>query len=146
MSLTQSEADALLVMEKKFVNTKLLRIGDVPMDESHELESLDQREKFVLDIWRCGINLAKYKLQNRSRVVYLLARIDIGGPPHQNPDFVKIPCPHIHIYREGYDDKWAYPLSDYGFRNPDDIMVALEDFARFCNIIKLPPCQMKYVK
>jgi len=144
MSLMQSEVDTLLKMEKKFVYPKLLSLGNIAMDESHDLISLDGREKFILDIWRSGINLAKYTFNNRSRMIYRLVRVDIGGSPHRNPDHTKVLCPHIHIYKEGYDDKWAYPLSDYAFRTPNDIMVVLEDFAKFCKIIELPPCQEKF--
>ena len=32
--------------------------------------------------------------------------------PHPNPHGTEIPCPHIHIYREDYDDKCAYPTCD----------------------------------
>ena len=145
MELTQSEADALLLLEKVFVNTKNFSLGNIPIDQIHELSSLDGREKFLLDISRGSINLAKYKLQNRARQVYILARVDIGGPPHQNPDGSRIPCPHIHVFREGFDDKWAYPLSNFNFRIPSDLMIVLEDFADYCRI-KLPPSQLRYAK
>ncbi len=140
--LTQSEADALLALQKQFVNTKVLNLGRVALDETHDLISLDGREKFLLDIWRGGINLSKYRYNNRARVIYILARVDIGGPPHRNPDGIIIPSPHIHIYREGYADKWAYPLSDYGFSAPVDMVTVLRDFAKLCNIT-LPPCQLR---
>ncbi|HEY7442131.1 MAG TPA: hypothetical protein VH701_06920 [Vicinamibacterales bacterium] len=26
------------------------------------------------------------------------------GAPHRNPDDEEIPCPHLHLYREGYGD------------------------------------------
>ncbi len=141
--LTQSEADALLSLEKQFVDTNLLILGKIPISESHDLVSLDGKEKFILDIWRGSINLKKYKYNNRSRKIHILARVDIGGSPHQNPDGVIVPCPHIHVYREGYDDKWAYPLKDFPFRDPENMIVVLEDFARFCHIILLPPLQLK---
>lgn len=141
--LTQIEADALLALQKYFVHTNVLRLGVVALDETHELSSIDGREKFLLDIWRGGINLKKYRYNNRARRIYVLARVDIGGPPHRNPDGVIVPAPHIHIYREGYDDKWAYPISEYGFAPPTDMVTVLRDFAKFCNIAPLPPLQIR---
>lgn len=141
--LTQSEADALLAIQKQFVNTKVLNLGQVALDETHDLISLDGREKFLLDIWRGGINLKKYRYNNRARVIYILARVDIGGPPHRNPDGEIVQAPHIHIYREGYGDKWAYPISKYSFSTPIDMITVLRDFAKLCNITPLPQFQLR---
>lgn len=89
------------------------------------------------------MNLKKYKLQNRARSVEILVRIDVNGSPHKNPDGLVIPCPHIHIYKEGYNDKWAYPLDDYPFQDPLDIFLTFQDFADFCNILEYPDLQGK---
>lgn len=145
MSLTQIEADALLSMKKSFDDMQVLELPTNAIDQSHGLTSDDGREKFVLDIWRSGFRLRKYTLNHRSRAVYILARIDVDGPPHKNPDSEIIPCPHIHIYKEGYGDKWAYPLSEVGLKNPTDIVDCLNVFSKFCNIVELPPIQFKYV-
>ncbi len=75
----------------------------------------------------------------------MLVRVDIGGALHTNPDGEEILCPHIHLYREGFDDKWAFPLADYPFQEPEDIVITFEDFARFCNIIELPSIQRSLV-
>lgn len=146
MSLSQIEADDLLMMSKRFSSNNELVLGDIPIDITRELSSLDLKESFLLDIWRNGFNLSKFTFQNRSRVIYTLVRVDFGGSLHQNPDGNIVHCPHIHLYREGYNDKWAYPISDYSeFKNSNNLVTALQDFSNFCHIIQLPPIQLSHV-
>ncbi len=146
MVLSQLEADLLIQMEKKFSDTTQLILGEFPIKISRELSSLDAREIFHFDITKNMIKLSKVTIQNRSRIVYILARVDFGGSPHQNPDGELIFCPHIHIYREGYNDKWAYPLADIsGFRDSTDFIENIEDFSDYCHIIELPPIQLSHV-
>ena len=103
------------------------------------LVSADAREKFLLDIYRGKIDLCKVTYQNRARQVVVLVRLDLGGRPHQNPDGEEITVPHIHIYREGYGDKWAQELDPEVFPDTDDLWEALQAFMRYCNITR-PPC------
>jgi hypothetical protein len=145
MSLTQTEADYLMALEKQFATDEVLELGDTPLEFSRALVSLDGREYFIFDVWRGSLNLKKYKLQERARVVIPLVRVDVGGAPHTNPDDTVVPCPHLHLYREGYDDKWAFPLSKYPFREPSDIVITVEDFAQFCKISRLPQIQRRMV-
>jgi hypothetical protein len=108
--LSQSEADALIALEK---HSKDASFHDFPGPGARlalPLESADGREKFVLDVSRGRIRLEQCTYQNRARSAVVLLRLDLGGPPHQNPDHTIIPCPHLHIYREGFGDKWAHPL------------------------------------
>ena len=60
-------------------------------------------------------------------------RLDYGGPLHRNPDGEEIPCPHLHIYREGYGDKWAVPIPTQDSPNIHDHWQTLQDFMRYCN-------------
>ena len=102
---------------------------------------MDNREKFLLDIRRGRFNFAKATYQNRARVDIVLARLDLGGAPHRNPDGVEVPSPHLHLYREGYGDKWARPLTTEEFSDIDDLWQTLHDFMKFCNIVKKPKIQ-----
>jgi len=68
-------------------------------------------------------------------------RLDIGGAPHRNPDGEEIPCPHLHIYREGFGDKWAVLAPEAHYSNLDDLYRTLEDFMRHCNIVEPPKIQ-----
>jgi hypothetical protein len=64
---------------------------------------------FLLDVTLYQIKLTKATFQNRARAVIILYRLDIDGAPHRNPDDQEVPCPHLHVYREGFGDKWATP-------------------------------------
>ena len=80
-------------------------------------------------------------MQNRARQVVRLARLDIGGAPHRNPDDEEIPAPHLREYREGYEDKWAKPISSEHFTAIDDPYKTLEEFMSYCNITEPPKIQ-----
>lgn len=136
--LTQDEANALIRMEK---HREKERKYNFPISGEKliiPLISKDKRENFLLDIRRGEINLKKVSYQNRARKVVILVRLDISGSPHRNPDNQEIECPHIHIYRENYGDKWAYPISKDSFPNIGDIYKTLDDFMEYCNIAKTP--------
>jgi len=49
-----------------------------------------------------------------------------------------MPCPHIHLYREGYGDKWAYPVDLTRFGRMSDLFLTLSDFMEYCNIVEQP--------
>ncbi len=139
IGLTQSEADALLLMKKYDANSA--RTWDFPDHGGKiaiSLVSEDRRERFVLDVLRGRISLRKGTYQTRGRTVAVLARLDFGGPPHRNPDGQDIDSPHLHLYREGYGDKWAYPVPHDRFPNLDDAWRTLQDFMRFSKVVKPP--------
>ena len=102
------------------------------------LHSPDKREQFLLDLSRGRIDLLKVKMQTRGRQVVVLVRLDLGGAPHRNPDDEEIPSPHLHVYREGFGDKWAIPIPANRFRDTTDLWTTLEDFWRFCNVTQSP--------
>lgn len=139
INLTQAEADFLMAMDKHLAQEVLLL--DLPergQSVRVSLISADQREKFMLDMHRGRINLAKITYQNRARKVVVLQRLDIKGAPHRNPDGEEIPSTHLHVYREGFGDKWACPVPDGPFRDLDDYYQTLQDFMKFCNVVQLP--------
>ena len=136
--LTQAEADVLIAVEKHRSDEGR---RDFPMGGqslSLPLHSTDRREHFLLDLSRGRIDLQKVKMQNRGRQVVVLVRLDLGGAPHRNPDDEEIPVPHLHLYREGFGDKWAVPLPADRFRNPADTWATFEEFLRYCNITRPP--------
>ena len=136
IDLTQAEANLLLAMEKHRTKDASYSFGALRLEIP--LQSLDQREHFLLDIGRGRINLLKGTYQTRAKQVVILARLDFGGTPHRNPDGEEIPSPHLHIFREGFADKWAQPLPAEHFTNSDDTWVLFVDFLRFCNVTKPP--------
>ena len=140
-SLTQAEADALLAMEKHRVDQTPHEYPSLGGQINIPLVSADGREPFYLDVSRGRINLAKATYQNRARTVVPLARLDIEGPPHANPDGREIPCPHLHLYREGFGDKWAMPISSSEFTDTSDLWKTLHEFMTYCNITQPPVLQ-----
>jgi hypothetical protein len=138
--LTQAEADALLAMTKHFVNPAPISIPP-GVDDTHELVGADPQERFLLDVWRGTLRFSKLRYQTRARKIVVLVRLDIDGAPHTNPDGARLAGTHIHLYREGYDDKWAYPVDAVRFTNLADTRKSFEDFCAYCNIQGVPPFQ-----
>jgi len=138
LDLTQPEADALIAMEK-------VRVDDTEYDYPTgggklilPLTSPDKRELFILNIYRGRIDFHKGTYQTRAKQVIPLVRVDFGGSTHENPDGEFIPAPHIHVYREGFGDKWAVPLPPEGFPVRDDPWEILLSFYTFCSIVEPP--------
>jgi hypothetical protein len=138
--LTQAEADALIAMRKSFASPMMISLPP-GADQTHELIGTDERERFLLDLWRGTIHFPKLKFQTRARRIIVLVRLDIDGAPHTNPDGARLGGTHLHLYREGYEDKWAYPLNTNEFSDPGNIRQTLEDFCNFCHIEEVPPFQ-----
>lgn len=134
--LSQAEADALLGMEKFRVDNTVHAFPDLGGRIQVSLRSQNQRESFSLDISRRNIALTtKYQIRGRQSVV--LARLDFNSP-HRNPDGTEIDIPHLHIYREGFGDKWAYQVPANMLKNPSDAWQVLLDFMSYCRVVELP--------
>jgi hypothetical protein len=138
INLTQAEADALIAMEKRRIDDTRWNYPGLGGAILIPLTSADKRENFMLDISRGRIDLLRGKYQNRARQVIVLVRLDFGGQPQRNPDDEGIPSPHLHIYREGFGYKWAFPVPAEHFPNMSDLWQTLNDFMGFCNIIEPP--------
>jgi len=151
MSITQQEADHLLSVAKSFVSTSVIEFHmNSPYQQVHDLVSREPREEFLLDVERGGRTRARLKFQTRARRSIVLARIDINGKAHRNLDHYphrpgeRFTGVHIHLYREGFDDRVAYLPEDLpAFRvaaNPHDLDW-LTAFLDYCNIINRPNIQ-----
>jgi hypothetical protein len=135
--LTQQEADALLALEKHFLGADRFEFPALGGALRIPLYSSDRREAFSLDITRGYILFEKNTFQTRARKTIILARLDLAGPPHRNPDDEEVACPHLHLYREGYGDKWATPLPEV-FSGISDIIELLDAFMDYCRIVSKP--------
>lgn len=140
-SLPQAIADDLLLVRKRRGDTNTYAYPSLGGRLNVPLESEDGREEFFLDITRNRIDLKKTKHQNRSRSVIILARLDTGHQPHENPDGQIITGPHIHLYREGFGSKWAFPVPAESFTNLDDPWQTYNEFLAFINVIEPPDIQ-----
>ena len=138
INLTQAEADALIAMAKNRVDATEWDYPYLGKAISIPLVSANRREQFVLDVRRGRIDLAKGTYQNRGRQVVVLVRLDFGGAPHRNPDGEEIDSPHLHLYREGFGDKWAVPVPVGCFRDIANPWQTLNDFMRYCNVGEPP--------
>ena len=136
--LTQAEADALIALEKRRVGEEGVALSRPRWSNHDSLVSTNRREPFLLDLRRTRIDLAKNTYQNRGRQIVVLVRLDLGARPHRNPDGQEIGSPHLHVYREGFGDKWAYPPPTDRFADLSDAWRTLEDFMQFCNVVDPP--------
>ena len=139
--LSQAEANFLRKMEKICSETSKFEYPDQGGKISVPLFSVDKKEEFVLDVSRFGIDLSKNTFQNRARKTVVLLRLDLSGAPHRNPDGTEVLAPHLHIYKEGYGDKFAYPLP-LEFADCTTVAEYLEKFMDYCHISKKPKIEI----
>ncbi|MDX2066488.1 MAG: hypothetical protein SFX74_12175 [Fimbriimonadaceae bacterium] len=137
-NLTQDRADALIRLAKYRISDKPHDFPTAGESASIALRSQDRREEFLLDITRGKIKLEKVTFQTRTYSTVILVRLDLEGPPHRNPDGEVIPCPHIHLYRQGYGDKWAVAIERSQFRDVHDLPTTCQDFMTYCNVVEPP--------
>lgn len=138
INIDQAEADALLALEKVAADSKSYTVLSPGARTSIPLLSADKRERFHMDTSRSALLLSKVKLQSRARTAVVLARLDLDGAPHQNPDGQIVQCPHLHLYREGYADKWAEAPPPEHFAHLHDLWETLQDFMAFTNVSEPP--------
>jgi hypothetical protein len=138
IDITQAEADLLIAMEKHYLDARQLGFPNPGERLTIPLSSSDRREHFLLDVTRVRIKLTKATFQNRARQAVVLMRLDIDGSPHRNPDGEEIPCPHLHIYREGYGDRWAIPAPVERYPNTLELVPTFDAFMDHCNITQKP--------
>lgn len=139
---TQEEADDLFNLVKELEDeNKLYRFPYTGGKLEVPLQSIDKSTKFSLDIHTNSLNLTKCTYQKRVYTSIVLARLDINGPRHRNPNQDWVECPHLHLYREGDGpgtSKWAFPVPSKHFKNLSDIGETLSNFLDYCNIVKPP--------
>jgi hypothetical protein len=141
VDLTQDEADELIAMPKQRANDDEFHFPGIGGSITMPLVSEDHRENFWFDVSRGRIDRFKATYQNRARIVVVLLRLDLNGPPNQNPDGKDVLCPHLHKYREGYGDRWAEPVTTDRFTNIVDPWQTLQDFMQYCNVTHPPDIQ-----
>jgi len=149
--LAQSEADDLINISKMKVSDDNYGFPRPGESLTIPIISQDEQENFLVDISRGRIRLTKYSYQERYQTIIILVRLDLDGPPHTNPDVVNVPlsyltpyngqiidCPHLHLYVEGFMDKWAIPAPNDEFPDTINLYKTLQDFFRYCNVVEPP--------
>lgn len=142
IDLSQTEADALIAMEKRRTNDAEWSFPPPGDRLTIPLESVDKREAFMLDVRRSQIKLTKATFQNRARQVIILMRLDLEGPPHRNPDDTEVACPHLHVYREGFADKWAVSAPPHLYPDSASMFEKFRAFMSQCNVTVAPNIQL----
>jgi len=142
--LTDLDVQRLFDLVKEFVDASRIDFPNIGEYVVRELKSTDGRESFLVDINRKGRKPAKCTFQNRYQVTEILLRLDIDGPTHDNPDGEEVPCPHIHVYREGYADKWAFPIDSKEFTDTSDLVISFREFLSRCNVQVCPEIQRTF--
>jgi len=141
---TQSEADALLAMEKLAADQVVYVFPYTGGKIVVPLESRDKRESFLMSVNRKRIVLTT-SYQTRARGEVVLARLDFAAP-HRNPDGEEIGVPHLHLYREGAADQWAIAVPEGILSDETDGWQVLQDFMRFCNVVEKPNIVQELLK
>ena len=134
--LTQAEANRLIAMLK----TTLCNEINFPERNSateFDVQGDTKQDLFTIKIFRSKIRYNKYTLGARIKkdgTILLELHINPSNP-HSNPDNTIIIGSHWHVYKEGYDRKFAYPAADVN--NDDFAENTLLFFEKF-NIINKP--------
>lgn len=138
MSITQNEFDFLVALEKVFDDlADPIVLAPAPLEWTRPLTAPETKDKFLLDFRRSGFELAKYTYNKRYRQTIILVRYCNAGR-HTNPDGEKFIGPHVHLFREGFEDKFAFPISAIGIDDGDRINIVLEKLLTFCNVTARP--------
>lgn len=134
--LTNEEVDYLLSLLKRRKTKELITFPDPGCSLMMELESVDKKEYFLIDVNRKGAKVKKSKCtyQERYRKDTILLRLDIDGPGHTNPDGEVISGSHLHTYKEGYEDKFAVEIPENLFSDTKDLVTTLIDFFEYCKV------------
>ncbi len=149
--ISQQDADFFFEMGKYHNEEKEYDFPTSGVKLTIPFVSEDKRENFLFDIYRGAISITKITYQNRVRKAYILRRLDMDGPTHVNPEAEtvpleilepfngkEIPCPHLHLYVEGYGEKWAIPADLIIKTEGKDIYEMMNDFFSYCNVMQFP--------
>lgn len=149
--ITQQDADFFFEMEKFPEEDKKYQFPNSGGKLILPFISADNRENFLFDISRGSIKITKAKYQNRVRKSFVLRRLDYDSPAHLNPETEtipldilepykgkEIPSPHMHLYVEGFGERWAVPADLFLNLDNKDIYEIMTEFFKYCNVKKMP--------
>ncbi|GEM_PF-2690004 len=145
--LEQSQADEILGISKKFEAG--VSVYDIPVWQPHHkairsygVIASDGNTDFGPMVH--SIQLKGMSMDEEMKTLTFIHRItrnnicrlDYGRfiQSHSNPDGTIVAGPHLHVYREGFDDKYAIPLSSVfpGFEG--DTVELVKVFLDYCHI------------
>lgn len=136
MLLSQTEIDELLnVLKEIRYEKESFRFPEKGESEKLDVYSIDGKKKFIIDIVPGSrrSNAKKVTYQERYQKDTILIRLDLYSQFHTNPDGTHVSPNHIHIIKEGYDDRFAYEVPEE-FIDIDDKITTLINFLEYCKI------------
>ena len=131
--LTQEEATDLLELLKKCVSSSISLPKQGGREDISVVSTERESEKFIISVNRRNkrVNKVSYVARYKKGDVVLL-RLDVGvTSPHVNPELLGgeiLTGPHLHIYREGFEERYAIP---FDIKNDDLITNFLAFLKRF---------------
>lgn len=136
--LTQEEFNYIITLKKEF---KVHDQITLQSKWSRDIVAIETRDMFILDYYVGAIALTKFTYNKRYRKIIAILRFDSSGR-HTNPDGQVFDGSHVHIYRENYGDKWAFPIIEIGISNEMiEKASVLESFLQYCNVVNYPQIQ-----
>lgn len=138
VDIPQEEAAELIEMVKKYTGPDTVEYPGPGENLQMKCQSPDEAERFHLDVYRGRIALKKVSHNLRVRTAVPLLRLDLNAAPHRNPDGEKVGRAHIHVYREGSGDAWAYEVPNEPVADLDDLERSLQAFMTYSNITQQP--------
>ncbi len=142
MAIAQTEFDFLMSQDKSFDDlVSPVQLGPAPIQWTRQINASAIKEIFLLDFYRGSFELSKYTVNKRYRQTVILLRYDNGGR-HSNPDGVLLEGAHVHLYREGFNDKFAFPVSEIGVEISDSMDKVFTKIMHFCNVKKFPTIEV----
>lgn len=114
-----------------------------------ELNSNDGKNTYNLYLSYGKINIEKISINTvHKQSNKVIVRLDLGNQRHINPDGTIITSDHIHIYKDGYDEKFAYTLDSNEFKSlfPDrkDRTALLKAYLEFIKVMSIPKITERY--
>ena len=138
MAIAQAEFNFLMSQFKEFDDLSLpIQLGPAPIQWTRKIKAASTHEFFLLDFYRGSFELSKYTVNKRYRQTIILLRYDSGGR-HTNPDGLMMEGAHVHLYREGYNDRFAFPVSEISIDPTDEMDTVFRKILHFCNVTKFP--------
>lgn len=145
MTLTQEKFNELMSLEK-FIEAKKYLLPGQNEKNSVSVSDVNGYEKFILDVNRKGSFENKCTIQTRyiNEGTTIIVCLDINGPEHMNPDGRILSRNHIHIYKEGFEDKYAYDLDEFDWDLFQNIFSLILLFADYCRYNKIKETELPY--
>lgn len=132
--LSQKEIDELLEILKHIeYDQSMFAFPQKGEKEVLTAYSLDKRTMFLIDITPGKSRNNKISFQERYKKDVILLRLDMNGPPHTNPDGEKLSGNHLHIAREGYDDRFAIEVPERLIDEKSRLRTLI-NFLEYCKI------------